>query len=305
MWKQLDQVLREVRTRGRVPAADWPGETPAATEFGLQITDGHLSWPQPPDYLREADIVKAFPQRQVQVFDCIDSTNSYLLSQQDSIADRLCTAELQVGGRGRRGRSWVSPYGRNLAMSMGFATHRQMAELGGLSTVVGLALAAGFEDLGVPGVALKWPNDVLVDQRKLCGILVELVTRPGRLEYVVGAGVNVVLSEAERQQIGQPAADLHSLGVQADRTSLLVKLLSRVVEFLDHFEAGGFAPFTRAFDQAHMFHGRQCEIHQGEQRISGIVKGVGDQGELILQTDQGEQRFHGGEVSLRPVSSAT
>jgi len=297
--QQLNDALAEIQTNGSLPALDWPESELSAAELGLQSnSQAALYWPQAPDYLDSTVIQAAFPQRQVMVFHAIDSTNTYLLK--GPCRNTLCTAELQTGGRGRRGRGWVSPYARNLAMSMGFASQRPIAELGGLSTVVGLALVAGLETLGGQQVGLKWPNDVLVDGRKLCGILVDLANGAEGLEFVVGIGVNVRLDQNERDQIGQPAMDLATMGIQRPRTELLVTLLQQVQEFISHFETAGFAPFVQAFDDAHIYHAQPCQVHVGEQVVDGLVKGIGAEGELILETDQGEQRYHGGEVSLRP-----
>jgi len=300
--EQIEQLVAEINRAGSIPREIWPADAQLApADLGLVERKGALLWSMAPDPIDLSNIERAFPDLHCRRFDLIDSTNTLLVAEgsRGSIASRLYVAEFQYGGRGRRGRTWLSPYGRNLAMSLGFGTQREMAELGGLSVVVGLALADAVDELGVSEVQLKWPNDLLVAGAKLSGILIELVQRPEALEVVVGIGVNVSLTAGELEAIGQPAADLRRAGVSMSRTNLVIDLMTRVRTYLDLFEAEGFTPFVRAFNDLHTFHGQTCSVSQGSEVTTGKVVGIGDGGELLLKTDAGEQRFHGGEVSLR------
>jgi len=302
----IEELISVVVRTGSVARALWPGDAHISpADVGLIEHNGALAWASQPDLIDHSRIEGAFPELDTRRFDLIDSTNSRLVAEgsRDSVASRLYIAEFQYGGRGRRGRSWLSPYGRNLAMSLGLATQRTLSELGGLSLVVGLALADAVEALGVTDVQLKWPNDLLVDGHKLSGILVELVQRAEVVEIVVGMGMNVALTDNEKDAIGQPAADLRGCGVSQSRTDLVISLITRVRQYLAHFEAEGFAPFVRAFNDIHVFHGQTCSVIQGRNSTPGVVVGIGEHGELILGTDVGEQRFHGGEVSLRPQNT--
>lgn len=302
MHFKIDQALSQVRTAGELKPEAWPEEVDLLPEdIGLHLNSRQRwAWPSPPETLDRQKLARAFADWQVEVFDCIDSTNTYLL-QNGNISQRLCIAELQLGGRGRRGRKWLSPYARNLAMSMGFNSRRPVTEMGGLSSVVGLAMLAGLESVGISQGELKWPNDILVDNRKLVGVLVELINQGGLINFVVGVGINVILSDQEAVHIGQPVTDLRCLGVEHSRTELAITFVRYVREFVQHFEAEGFAAFVQAFNAAHKFHGQRCWVIQGEDSIEGVVLGIGDTGELILETQDGELRCHGGEVSLRSV----
>lgn len=282
---------------------DWPRDFPFSPEqIGLCESDGKLMWHTTPDLLDLNKLLATFRSLSMQVFDIIDSTSTQLVdsANQTSIADHLCLAEFQYGGRGRRGRSWLSPYARNLAVSLGVDTQRTLPELGGLSLVVGMALADVFESLEIQNVQLKWPNDVLVSGHKLSGILVELVQRGQQVEYVVGIGVNVLITNKERKQIEQPVADLRQHGVTASRTDLVIMVIRKVQEYLGLFEREGFRPFVTAFNDLHLYHGETCALVQGKHSVVGEVQGIGEQGELLLRTPEGVQSFHGGEVSLRP-----
>src|SRR5690606_6260917 len=123
-----------------------------------------------------------------------------------SVDGHVCLAELQIAGRGRRGRDWFSPFGANLALTIGKRIDRPAAALGGASLVVGLAVLDALEQLGVPELALKWPNDVLLRGAKLGGILIELSARP-QTELVVGIGLNVALPPRIRAELPQEVTD--------------------------------------------------------------------------------------------------
>lgn len=241
--------------------------------------------------------------RALSVHRVIGSTSTRLAeeSQTSTIAGRVHLAEVQLAGRGRRGRTWFSPLGGNLAVSLGFASERPPAELGGLSLVVGLGVVDALDGLGVDGVTLKWPNDLLLDGAKLAGILIELLQTPRGAEFSVGIGINVALPQAVRTSVDQAIADLsHGAGAAPDRSRLAGAVISSVVEFVLEFQRLGFEPFRAAFDARHHLLGREgTVITTGAELQRGEVLGVSASGGLRLRTAAGVREFHGGEVSLR------
>lgn len=303
---QLDQLIDLLLRNGAVDQNQWPsGLELDPQHLGLTPTPSGWTWQIDPEFLDQLALQRTLPDCQVTCFSQVDSTNTQLvrLGQQQPIEGIVYLAEFQHGGKGRRGRQWISPYGRNLAISMGFATGKSLNELGGLSLVVGLAVAEVFEHIGVADVALKWPNDMLISGQKAGGILIELLQHDERTEFVVGLGVNVSLTDEEIESIGQPVTDLRRAAVTATRTELASKFVQAVTRYLHHFETQGFASFVSAFNDLHLYHGKTCTLIHGDQKVVGTVSGIGPNGELILQTQRGEQRFHGGEVSLRPANS--
>ena len=301
----FEPIFNALNERGWVDAAVWPkalGITPQSV--GLQQAGAILRWPAEPELLDPLRIQQALPKLETIYLRSVDSTNTQLLERVNNAGGRLCVAEFQHGGRGRRGRRWHSPYARNLALSLGFETRRDLADLGGLSLVAGLALAEAVSDLGARNVRVKWPNDLLWQGRKLCGILVELVRRPVgadvRHEVIIGAGVNVSLTADDRSAIDQPVTDLREAHVSHSRTELLIALASRLQAALEVYEARGFADFVERFDALHHFHQQSCTLLHGNERITGTVLGVTATGELRLDTASGPRDFSGGEVSLRP-----
>jgi len=210
-------------------------------------------------------------------------------------------AELQVQGRGRRGRSWASPYASNLALSVGARLPQSPDQLGGFSLCIGLAVADRLQTLEAPDVSLKWPNDVLVGGRKVAGILVELHRAGAASEVVVGVGINFRLPEAVRAGIEQPVTDLEEAGLHLSRNQLAAGLISSLVDYIEVFAADGFPPMTGAFDALHRYHRQTCTVLLGNETVTGKVAGVSNQGELLLEIDGRIRRFSAGEVSLRPV----
>jgi BirA family biotin operon repressor/biotin-[acetyl-CoA-carboxylase] ligase len=117
----------------------------------------------------------------------------------------LCAAEMQTAGKGRRGRQWISPFGRNVYLTYGRFVGRQLSELGGLSLVVGMVVVDVLRSLGLEQVGLKWPNDILLGGGKLGGILMELRAADARgVGLVGGVGLNLALRAEEASSIDQP-----------------------------------------------------------------------------------------------------
>ncbi|WNO09686.1 bifunctional biotin--[acetyl-CoA-carboxylase] ligase/biotin operon repressor BirA [Teredinibacter sp. KSP-S5-2] len=243
----------------------------------------------------------------------LDSTNSYLM---DFIASnkpekgKLCIAEYQSSGRGRRGRVWQSPYASNIYMSLGWRFQQGVAALEGLSLAVGVAICEALEALGVDGVALKWPNDVLYHNKKLAGILLEMSgDASGECYVVVGVGLNVKMTDDQALQIDQPWVDLDTIiceqGLAARgrglRGRVVSLLLNRLLPLLDSYESAGFVAYRDAWESRHAYRAAPVKLITPSGEVDGLALGVTDTGGLRLSTEQGEKVFIGGEVSLRGV----
>lgn len=249
------------------------------------------------------------PVRQVlDVFDVhwtIDSTNNDLLQRAGSSGfhGAVSLAEQQLAGKGRRGKQWVSPFGKNIYMSIGWQFRTPVAALGGLSLVAGMSVVDSLRGLGVTDVGLKWPNDVILARGKLAGILVEVV--PGRdvVNVVLGIGINLALSAVDARSIDQPWSVVPE-PVRSSRNEIVSVLLNHLVPALQAFEASGFEPCSAAWPQYNQYRGQAVEVRLGERVIHGVDHGIDASGQLLLLTKDGVQSFNAGEVSLRPASSA-
>lgn len=232
----------------------------------------------------------------------IGSTNDLVMQRLDDQSQLLCTAEMQTAGRGRRGRQWISPFGRNIYLTYGRRMHRPMAELGGLSLVVGMQVVDTLREAGIEGVGLKWPNDVLLDGGKLGGILVEL-KQFGRREVGVaaGLGLNLRLDAADAQLIDQ-AFSVPDRSVQLSRNTLIGVLAGKLVNAFSRFEASGFAPFAADWPAYNLYAGHHINVLRGGGEVrTGVDAGIDAQGNLLIETGRGLEVHQSGEVSMRPV----
>lgn len=208
-------------------------------------------------------------------------------------------ADLQTAGRGRQGRSWLSPAGRNLAVSVAFRP-RLSADRAGL---LGLAAAVAARDAcqsAVPGnqLAIRWPNDVVtVDGGKVAGLLVETAVAGERVrEAVVGIGINVNWRRSEMPpELAVRATGLADLaGHDLDRVALLGELLRRIDEEIDALESGG-SPVD-AFRAASALDGRWVTVDLGGRQANGRVVGIADDGALLLESEGEVEALNVGEV---------
>ena len=310
----LTKALQRVRENGYVLLQDWPRDVASASELGLVKEDGVVRLPTDVRLHDLDSIRKGLPdQLSVQLYDYIDSTNSAMLRRhevrrhevrrhsQAGAANHLILTEFQSAGRGRRGKVWLGDYGRNIAMTLGIELQTNLNALGGLSSVVGLALLQALELEGVDA-QLKWPNDVWVKEQKLAGILVELVpTKTGTLA-VVGIGINADLTNAQASKIDQSVTSLRRLGASISRDDLVVAVCTSLLENFDVYSRDGFAPFLEAFDSAHCLHDQAAILVLGGESQEGIVRGVDITGGLRFEQNGVTRVVSSGEVSLRPAA---
>lgn len=230
----------------------------------------------------------------------LDSTNAELGRRAAAgAADRqACLAEVQVHGRGRRGRSWRMPLGSGLALSVLRRFDASMGSLAGLSLVAGLALVAALEDCGITGSGLKWPNDVLLDGGKLAGVLIDLGgAARGPCHAVIGVGVNIA---AAPQGVDQRVACLADRGgLPLSRNHLAGRLLARLHAHVDRFARDGFGVFTADYARHDVLGGKPLTIHWPDRRVDGTGAGVDHRGALLVDVAGARVAIDSGEVSIR------
>jgi BirA family biotin operon repressor/biotin-[acetyl-CoA-carboxylase] ligase len=240
----------------------------------------------------------------VAVVDHADSSNAVLLEQarQGAASGSVLAVEWQSAGRGRLGRRWHSGLGDALTFSLLWRFEKGLAALSGLSLAVGVAVVRALRELGVDEAGLKWPNDVLLPEGKLAGVLLEAQgDMLGPSAVVIGIGVNLSVPDAARQQIDQAVSDLASHGVRlSERNRVLALLLKHLVAVLQTFAQHGFAVQRIEWEGYHQLQHCEAIVYRPDgTRVEGIVLGVDDEGALRMRTQRGEQVFHAGEISLR------
>jgi BirA family biotin operon repressor/biotin-[acetyl-CoA-carboxylase] ligase len=237
------------------------------------------------------------------------STNSDLMQRATVPPGQFdfLTAEVQSAGRGRRARSWLSPPGGAICLSIAWCFAMMPRDISALSLAVGVCALRALAQMRVTGVALKWPNDLVVGTTKLGGILIELRAEAGGpASVVIGLGVNVILSEPMKRRIastGTEATDLLSNGLKRpDRNRLAAALIGHVVAGLEQFERDGLAAFMHEWRAADALAGQRVVVSAESGSIAGHARGIDAEGALCLQTRDGLQRFISGEVSARAAS---
>ncbi|OFS75873.1 bifunctional biotin--[acetyl-CoA-carboxylase] synthetase/biotin operon repressor [Pseudomonas sp. HMSC08G10] len=235
------------------------------------------------------------------IHETIDSTNAEalrLIARGES-APFLVLAEQQTAGRGRRGRQWMSPFAENLYYSLVLRVEGGMRQLEGLSLVVGLAVMRTLQVFGLDAAGLKWPNDVLVGERKIAGILLELVGDPADVCHVVlGIGINVNMQSNDRVD-QQWTSMKREVGGSIDRNRLVAQLNQQLQHELARHRRYGFAAFQEEWEQANLWQGRTVSLIAGSNRIDGVMLGVDGLGALRLEVEGVEKSFSAGELSLR------
>jgi len=292
---ELSSVLAEM--------AQWGIELDASDDQGYRIPGG-IRLLDARAVQESLSPVAAEFLRDIQVHQAIDSTNAELLRQANQGVDggTVCTAEQQTAGRGRRGRHWVSPFGRNIYLSIVWEYSSGLAALEGLSLAVGVAASRALSNCGVDKVRLKWPNDVLIGDAKLGGILLEMKSKAdGACQVVVGVGINVAMPVSASASIDQPWIDLRRDAEMPDRNRLLAALLDELLPMLAQYESAGFAAWREEWLALDAYAGQPVMLISGDQRQEGVAHGVDETGALRLKTSSGFELFYGGEVSMRPV----
>lgn len=265
--------------------------------------------PQPLELLSADHICAELPPLsrkllpQLDVFLELPSTNAWLVeqAQRGALRGRACLAECQSAGRGRRGRTWVSPPGGNVYLSVLWRFDSGAAVVNGLSLAVGVAVAEALGAAGVPDVGLKWPNDILAQGKKLAGVLLEMAGESsGPCYVVVGIGVNVAVSEQAAREIDQPWIDVATL-TQAPvaRNRLVAAVLGNVLQALRDFERDGFAPFLPRWRAHDVFAGKNARLQLPNESLTGTVSGIDDHGALLFSYAGGTRAYAMGELSLR------
>jgi BirA family biotin operon repressor/biotin-[acetyl-CoA-carboxylase] ligase len=227
------------------------------------------------------------------------STNAELLARAEAGAasGTVVIAEQQTAGRGRQGRGWIASPGDSLTFSLlwRFAPRTSPA---GLSLAVGHAVANALDKVGSRGTALKWPNDLLKEGKKLGGILIELV--PGAPHAaVIGIGLNLRLPAGMPAELRAQSAALDS-GV--DPNELLAALLAELLAVLETFATQGFAALRAGWTARHAFENALVRLLSDfAPPRDGICRGVDTDGALLFETGGRVERVLSGEVSLRPA----
>lgn len=242
------------------------------------------------------------PGVEVRALERCTSTNTLLLDEAPA-HPVLLAADAQSAGRGRRGRRWYAAPDSALTFSLCRTVRRPPRELPGLALIAGVATVRALRALGARAVALKWPNDLVVGEAKLGGILVETRLQGSATLAVIGIGINWRRDAALELRLRRPITALERLTALPARGAVIERIAVELMRALELFEAQGLEPMRRAWEQLDAHAGRRVRIRLADGRlISGVARGLAEDGGLRLATSAGVRAVHSGRVvSSRPA----
>lgn len=252
-------------------------------------------------YIAAMDSVSKFPETLAkdfpelafaQNFPSLDSTNLEAKRRAESGAKAaaLVTADTQTAGRGRMGRSWESPSGKGLYFSLLLRPRLKPAEATLITLAAGLSVATTLKKMEAEPILIKWPNDVLLQGKKIAGILCEMKSTQNGIEYVVvGIGINLTQKPEDfSPEVSKTAGSLEFLtGKEWAKEKVLKNFLQVFFPELKNLETGGSADLIRRWEKESEQLGRMIRVISGGQRLEGKAIGLNPQGYLRLELEEG------------------
>jgi len=258
------------------------------------------------DWLTPAGVAAAMgaaaAQCDLHVMEHVLSTNDAILQipSNPSVRGVALVAELQHGGRGRRGRRWHTGLGNALTFSLMQTLRVPQTSLPAVSLVAGIGVCRALRECGAVGLMLKWPNDLISAQGKLGGILVESVPQRGMGTVVIGIGINVTLPAGIKSGIDQAVCDARALGLTCNRDVLLGACLRHLLAALAQFEREGFDGLRQEWQANAAYLSQHVSLLSSQGHCEqGIMVGIAEDGALLLGTAHGQKKIYSGDVSLR------
>ncbi len=243
---------------------------------------------------------------ELQVLSVLDSTNQYLHQRlnEGSIHAVVVLAEFQKKGKGRRGNDWLSPYGSGLCLSLGWHFQSTPGSYTALSLACGVAVCRSLQRLGIGEVGLKWPNDIINNDRKLGGILLESRSETaGCSDVVIGIGINIHLPDSSIKAIPQPVIDISRMRQHSiSRNALCGVLIEELFNMLEDYQTRGFTSCIDEWRRLDTLKGREADLVLPDDTLSGEILGIDENGLLLMRVDGDTLRFSSGELSLRVQS---
>ena len=235
------------------------------------------------------------------VYGAIDSTNTWLHERARTLpSPYACLSEHQLAGRGRRGRTWLDGMGRDICLSLLWRFDAAESRAQGLSLGIGVAAVRALETTGARGIGLKWPNDIIWQDRKLGGILIEGSVFERVWTVVIGVGINV--HGNAMPDPGVSRVHLESItGTHVSRNCLAARLIAEIWAECTRFEMRGSGPAVGDWKSLDAMQGRPVTVQGPCGEFDGIARGVDEAGELLLEVNGSLEQFVSAEVSLRPA----
>jgi len=211
-------------------------------------------------------------------------------------------AEQQTLGKGRNNRKWVSPFGKNIYLSLAWKTNFNLSQIDGLSLATAVVIADNLQSIVNQKIEIKWPNDLIINNKKFGGILIETSQDKEKLsEIVIGIGININMTKKEGSSIDQNWVSLSDFSEAIlDRNVIASKLIKSIIKLSIKFPKLGFDFYRKSFENLNILNNKQCVIVlPDEEEISGKVIGINKKGEILIENKNNLQSFRYGEISIR------
>ena len=241
---------------------------------------------------------------QLEVYEEVDSTNDQVKKIYDPKKKiTVCLAETQTQGRGRFQRHWHSPFAQNIYISLLYPFNKDISELAGLSLIVGLAICKTLEsccNLSKP-LLVKWPNDVMYDNQKLAGSLIEVQAQTNdTCQVIIGIGLNVNMQLDPDKKIKQTWTSLkESTNQFYDRNILTASLIEHVTDYLDQFAQLGLKSFLNEWRTRDYLFNKPVHLKSHHEELRGIGQGISEHGHLLIKLNDNSLRsFSAGDTTL-------
>ena len=269
----------------------------------ISVKDKGYCLAEPLILLNKYIIEKEIPANiELEVLETTNSTMDYFKTDIDHNRIKVCLAETQTAGRGRFNRHWHTPFAQNINLSLQYRFAKNLDQLSGLSTMIGLSLCQSLEkQTAITSLKLKWPNDLIYADKKLGGILIEInASTDDWCNAVIGIGINVNSEQRHGQSISQAWTSLRQINQQYfDRNLLCVQLLNDLLINLSVFTKTGLNTFIQQWKPRDYLYGKTITLENFNQSVTGKAQGINQRGHLLLKlADQKIIEYSSGEVSI-------
>ena len=263
-----------------------------------------------PDTIAEEEVASRLQTermgRQIRYFSRIDSTNQYAkrIAEEGAPDGTLIIADEQTAGKGRSGRTWVTPPAEAIAFTLLLRPKLSPDRISMVTLVMGLAVTNAVNSLYGVSAGIKWPNDVVIKGRKLCGILTEMSAEVRQVNYIViGVGINANLTSFP-EEIREIATSLKlELGRDINRAELIARVMTEFERLYAEFEAqGDLGAVMQEYNELCLNAGSKVRVLDPNGEYTGTSRGINSMGELLVETEDGQmQEVYAGEVSVRGI----
>ncbi len=273
------------------------------SELGIEhkIDDKTIVFPQLYQLLNKSKIISQIDRKfrsriEPIIYKIVTTSTNEEVKKQKNATDKgaICFAEMQTTGRGRRGAEWISPFTSNLYLSIRLPVIR-VDKIGLLPLGVGVAVKQALKQCGVTNVGLKWPNDIYLGDKKLGGIIIEL-TRNEVSRVTIGIGINVNLRPQDAAKIDQPWCSLISNGYNIERNRLLPLIINQTMNIVEQFEMNNEQHFINEWKESDYLYGKMIFVETERGRESGLAKGIGNEGALIINNNGFDKEITSGHI---------